>query len=167
MALVPKGNGSGFWLSVTLVDNGDDKAIKDYELTSADYATALTDTAAVLAAIALTSGSTISGYNLSLRMTEDSFVYPVSGIENQNKARVVVQLTTGTEKATIDIPAALPSLFQAVAGSDANLVDLSSAGWLAYSALFSTGNECFISDGEILNFSVRGRRVSSRKGFRG
>ncbi len=167
MALVPVGNGSGYWLTVSLTDNGGDISTLSYELQSADMATAITDTSAILAAIALNSDSVVSGYNLGIRYTEDAFVYPVSGVENQNKARIVVQLTTGTEKARIDIPAPKPSIFNATSGKEANVVDIGGAAVTAYIALFEAGAEAFISDGEIADFPVEGRRVSSRKGFRG
>lgn len=167
MALVPVGNGSGWWLTVTLVDNGADKSTLQYELTSADAAAAAVDSAAILAALGNMSESVVSGYNTSQRFEENAFVYPASGVENQNKARIVVQLAGSTKKATVDIPAPDPLIFAGTTGSQANVVNLSDTPVLVYMALFQAAGEAFISDGEILDFSVEGRRVSSRKGFRG
>jgi len=104
---------------------------------------------------------------MSLRYEESAFVYPATGVENQNKARIVSQLVGSTKKATIDIPAPKVGLFNAPTGVNANVVDLLDTEVLAYLAVFQTGGNAFISDGEVLDFGVEGRRVSSRKGFRG
>lgn len=167
MAFVTVGNASGFWLTVTLVDNGGDKSTLQYELTSADQATAVTDTATILAAIGNMSLSTVQSYNISLRMEENAFAYPASGVENQDKARIVYQLAGSTKKGALDIPAPDPLIFNGTSGKQANVVNLSDTPVLVYLALFQAAGEALISDGEILDFAVEGRRVSSRKGFRG
>lgn len=167
MALVPVGNGSGWWYTVTLVDNGNDKSTKTYELRAATEVIAQAAALAINAALVGTSGSTISNTSLSYREEEDAFSYPASGVENQNIARIVGQLTGSTKKATMDIPAALAAIFVDTTGPNANVVDLTVGAVIAYLALFEAGNEAFISDGETLDFGVEGRRVSARKGFRG
>jgi len=167
MALVTVGNGSGWYLTVTLIDNGNDKSTKTYPLRAADETAAQIAVTAILAAVNAATGSVIANTSLSHRKEEDTFIFPASGVENQNIARIVVQLAGGTKKATLDIPAALPGVFVGTSGANANIVDLAATETSDYLDLYLPAGQVFISDGEDLDIGIEGRRVSSRKGFRG
>lgn len=167
MAFVTVGNASGYWLTMTVVDNGGDKSTLSYELTSADALTADAAATAIIDAYNGVGLGTVSGYNVGLRYEEAAFAYPASGVENQNKARIVGQLVGSTKKATIDIPSVDPLIMVAQSGAGANVVDLLNAQVIAYLGTFQAAGQALISDGEILDFPIEGRRVSSRKGFRG
>ena len=167
MALVPKGNGSGFYLSVTLTDNGNNDSTLDYELRAADYAAALTAKTAILAALAGVSGSEIKSTILSYRDEEDAFAFPASGVENETKARIVYQLDGSTKKGNYDIPAPVAGIFQTPAGDGANVVDILVTALIAYNDIFEAAGQAFISDGEDMGFMLKGRRVSVKKGLKG
>lgn len=167
MALVPAGPGSGWYLSVSLTDNDGSVSTLEYELRAIDITEAQAAVVIILTALAGVSGSVISAYNLSLRYWEDAFAYPGSGIRNEVKARVVGQLTGSTKKATFDIPAPVDGIFNGTSGEAANIVNVSAPALVSYAAIFKTAtNVAFISDGEDLDFTIRGRRVSVKRGLR-
>lgn len=166
MAYVPAGAGSGFWLSVTLVDNQGDSSTLEYELRSADYATATTDTATILAALNGVTNSNVSGYILSYRAVDDAFVIPVGSADNSIRARVVSKLTAGNKKATFEIPAPVDEIFTASSGDAANEVNITDILITPYANLFKTTGVAFISDGESLDQMLVGRRVARVKRFR-
>lgn len=166
MALVVAGAGSGFSLSVTLTDNSGNQSTLTYALTSADYATAQADSATILNALAAVTDATISGYAISIRYYEDAFAYPGAGVENEIRARITGQLVGSTKKATLEIPAPNNDIFLGDSGESNNIVDVTDLTVLAYCALFDTGGYAFISDGEHLDFPIRGRKVSVKRGMR-
>ena len=159
MALAPRGNGSGFFLSVSLTDSQDDVSTLRYELRGTDFTEALANKTAILTALAGVSGSVISSTSLSFVEDEASFSYPVN-MDNGVRARNTFQLAGSTEKATLDIPAPLVTIFQNTVGSGANQVDITDAGVVAYAQLFQSGGAAFISDGEDSAFILRGRRTT-------
>ena len=163
MALVTKGHASGFWLTVSLTDTQRDVSTKTYELTSADYATAVTDTATILAALGNMSKSVISGYAISIRYEEDAFAYPALA-DNAIKARLSFQLTDRIDQETHDIPAPKDEIFVAPAGPNNKVVDITDAAVIAYAQLFQAGGEALISDGETSDFVSKGQRVSASSG---
>lgn len=167
MAFVTVGNASGWWLTMTVIDNGGDKATLTYELTAADELAATSAATAIIDAYNGVGQGTVSGYNVGLRFEEALFGYPASNVENQNKARIVGQLVGSTKKATIDIPAADPAIFAGLSGDNANIVDLGNTEVIAYLGTWQAAGQALISDGEVLDFAIKGKRVSSRKGFRG
>lgn len=159
MALVARGNGSGFFLAVSLTDTQGDVSTLRFELRSADYATALTDTTAIVSAIEGVSGSKVSSTSLSFVRDEDTFTFP-TGADNGVRARVTFQLSDSVEKATLDIPAPLNAIFVDPAGPGNNILDLSDTEVLAYLALFKASGNAFISDGEDADFLLRGKRTT-------
>jgi hypothetical protein len=165
MALVTQGNGSGFYLTVTLIDSQNDKSTLEYEMTSADYATAVTDSATILAALAGVTDASVSTVSISFRREEAAFAYPATLCNNSEKARIVVQLAGSTKKAVVDIPAPKNAIFVAPVGDNNNIVDLGDDEVIAYVQLFQADGESFISDGEVSAFGVRGEKVTSRKGM--
>lgn len=159
MALVPRGNASGFFLDVTLVDTQGDKSSKTYELTSGNQADALLDAGVILSALDGVSGSVVSSYRVALVFDEDAFAFP-TGADNGVRARLTYQLANRSEKATEDIPAPLEGIFSAPSGPNNNVVDTLDPAVVAYVQLYQSGNEALISDGENTDFLLRGKRTT-------
>jgi len=159
MALVS----NGWWLQVTLVDNGGNTTTKRFELRSADAATAVVDSAAVIAALGAITNSVISAYRYGEEFLEGAFAYPAAGVENEDKASITVLLATnGAKKANIKIPAPVIGMFVAPTGPSANVVDIADAALVTYMDLFKAAAECYISDGEDLDSGVSGKRISAK-----
>jgi len=165
MALVPVGNGAGFWCTVTLIDTQNDKSTLEFEMQSADYATALTDVDGILTALAGVTDASIGTVHLSYRRERDDFAYPVVTCNNSEKARIIVQLVGSTKKATIDIPAPKNAIFVSPVGAQNQIVNLVDASVINYINNFQTGGQAYISDGEVSDFGIRGERVTSRRGM--
>jgi hypothetical protein len=156
----------GWYLSVTLLDNGGNVTTLQYALRSADATAAATDSAAVIAALNAVTDSAISDYYIKNRWSEDTLAYPAAGVENENKASITCLLSgAGNKKANLKIPAPVIGLFTASSGGGANVVDMSDAALVTYTDLFRTGNECTISDGEDLSAAVSGKRISAKSNF--
>ncbi len=160
MALVS----NGWWARITVVDNGNNRTIKTYQLRAVTAAAAATDTAAILAALNGVTDSTVSGYSIAERFVEDSFVFPVSGIQNEDKASISV-IVSNSKSANLKIPAPIPAMFTGTTGRAANIVDTSNALLITYTDLFRTGNEAFISDGDDLVQVSGGKRISAKSNF--
>lgn len=165
MALVPVGNGSGFWGTVTLIDTQNDKSTLEYELTSTTHAEAITDMDEILSSLAEVTNASVSTVSISYRRERDDFAFPAIVCNNSEKARVVVQLVGSTKKAVIDIPAPKNAIFVAATGAQNAIVNTTNTELIDYINNFQTGGEAFISDGETSDFAVRGERVTARKGM--
>lgn len=159
MPLVVRGNGAGFFLSISLTDTQGDVSTLRYELQSADYAGALTDTTAIVNALMAVTGSAVSSTSLSFVRDEDTFAFPV-GADNGVRARLTFQLSNSIEKATLDIPAPQNVIFVSSVGPNNNIVDIADLAVIAYAQLFQTGGKAFISDGELSDFILRGKRTT-------
>lgn len=152
-----------FELTASLADNGANITTKRFRLRSADIATAITDSAAIIAALDAVTNSVIVGYRISDVFYEGSVTYPAAGIENEDKASVSVLLTTGGgKKANLKIPAPVIGIFNATEGAGANVVDVSDAALNTYFDCFKSGGECFVSDGEDLDSLMSGKRISAK-----
>lgn len=163
MALVS----GGFWLSVTLRDNGGNDTTRTYQLTSADDAASITDSNTIIAALNAVTDAVIVSWFSYERMIEDAFAYPASGVEIENLALLDFDIVDHPEKsATATIPAPSPAIFVSTSGAGANIVNTANAAVIAYAALFQTGGEALISDGEVAQTLVAGRRIH-RKSRRG
>lgn len=163
MALVS----NGFWLSVTLRDNGGNDTTRTYQLTSADDAASVTDANTIIAALNAVTDAVIVAWHSYEGLVEDAFAYPASGVEVENLALLDFDIVDHPEKsATLTIPAPAPAIFVATSGGGANIVNTANAAVMAYAALFQTGGEAYISDGEVAQNLVAGRRIH-RKSRRG
>lgn len=155
----------GWELLVNLVDTSGSVSTLQYSLTSADYATAQVDAAAILAELDPLTNSNISGFRLVEVTAEDAFTLP-SNAENAIKARVSVFLDTlGNKRAYFNIPAPAIGLFVSGSGEGYNIVDTSDTDLLQYVALFEATGQATISDGEHVRSPAstaidKGRRVS-------
>ncbi len=151
-----------FELTVSLADNGANVTTKRYRLRSADAAAAVTDSAAIIAALDAITNSIIVGYRINDVFHEGTIVYPAAGIENEDKASITVLLDTGGgKKANIKIPAPVIGIFNDTEGAGAKVVDVLDTALVTYANLFKSGGECYISDGEDLNKMMSGKRISA------
>jgi len=158
---------TGWWLSVALVDNNNDETVKTYQMTAADADTAATDAATVLAALDAVTDSVIRSYYTYERFVEGAFGFPAAGVENQNQALLNFDIVGHPEKsATVSIPAPVIGIFVASSGAGAKIVDTSDAALITFRDLFRTGGELLLSDGEVANSLISGKRrhVASRNG---
>ena len=163
MALVS----DGYELSVTLKDNGNNRSDKRYYLTSADFAEATTDAATIIAALNAVTDAHISGYRLAQKFIEDAYSAPGGGVQVENVAEVVGLISGESDKyARFEIPAPEAGVFVAASGKGSNIVDLGDTALLAYAALFQTGGEATLSDGEVLGALTSGKRIH-RKSTKG
>lgn len=165
MALVAKGNGAGYFLTMTVVDRNQDDATLTYELRSATMAEALTDSAAIMADFLLVSQAKISGYGVSQRFVEDALVLPTSG-ELQIKARIGIRLADGQGNETLDIPAPKEEIFVSLTGKGNKIVNTAYGDLVGYVSNYYTAGTAFISDGEAVDAMTEGRKVSSKTGLR-
>ena len=159
MALLP----GGFDLRITLVDNGGNASTLSFDLRAVDHATAVTDTAAIIPIVAAATNSVISRYTISQKWEEDSFAYPVAGVENEDKASITVLLAgAGAKKANIKIPAPKIGMFVAATGPGANQVNVADPIVTNYVGMFLAAGQCYISDGETADSAISGKRVSAK-----
>lgn len=165
MALVEKTH--PWALIVELVDNSGKPTLKRYELQATTAADAATDAATVMTRIGTVSDLVIKSYELVHKYVNDALVLPLSGVERENEAILNVRLASDpTKYARHSIPGAKPGIFVASSGAGANVVNTGNASVNSYLSLFTTTNEAYISDGELvdgsLDFSGKRRHVASR-----
>lgn len=165
MAYVVQGNGSGYFVTVTVIDRNEDKATLEYELRSADEAAALAAVDDIIVALTNLSQVRVIGYNLQKRFYNDTPTIPAAG-EIQVKARIAFKLADGREYGTFDVPAPEETAFLTATGKGNKIVDITKPIVTAYADLFKATGVAFISDGESLETISEGRKVSSRSGFR-
>jgi len=165
MAFAPRGNGNGFWLTLNMVDTQGDASTMTFELTSADFLTAVTDKDTIIAAVGNVSEAIVASYHLALIEDENAFAFP-PGCDNSAKARLSFQIIDSVKKARRDIPSPQEDIFVAPSGPNNNVVDTTDAAIIAFAQLFQTGGEAFLSDGEISEFLLSGQRVTVAKGLR-
>lgn len=165
MAYVPVGNGSGYFVTITLIDRNEDKATLEYELRAADEAAALAAVNTIIIALTNASQARVIGYNVQKRFYNDTPTIPTAG-ELQVKARISFKIADSRDYETLDIPAPEETVFLAVTGKANKIVDVTKPLVTAYTDLFKSTGVAFISDGESLETISEGRKVTSKTGFR-
>jgi len=152
----------GFAVNITLVDNDGNETNKLFELQSADYATAVTDSAAIVTALLNVSDGKISGEQISQRFVEDALTLPTV----LTPASEVVSVTArkagaGNKKANYAIPMPKEAIMSG------NSLIVTNAAVQAFNDLFISGNQAFISDGEFLADAdpLSGKRVTKYRRF--
>jgi len=160
MALVS----SGFYLDVSLVDYGGNQTNKRYEMTAADYDTAVLDIAIIMPALINMTDAVITSYSIQQRYVENALALPTTVNPVSVKAVMTAYINdAGDKKASFDVPSPRIGIFQGTIGNAADLVDTSDAAVLAYKALFDDGEQLFISDGESLGGLIGGIRTSQTR----
>lgn len=165
MAYVVAGNGSGYFVTVSVMDRNEDKATLTYELRGADEATALVDVATIVTNLKVVSQVEVLGYNVQKRYYNDAIIIPAAG-ELQTKARIAFRIAGSPEYETLDIPAPDEDIFLGLNGKNNKIVDTADNGVINYTNMFKSTGICFISDGESLEQVSEGKKVSSKSGMR-
>lgn len=158
MALVSR----GWWLTVTLADNGDNRCTKTYQLRGADEITAQADATAIRAALNAITNAIVVSYSVSNRYEEDAISFPGAGVEIEDKLSMTCLLTSGSKKANLKVPAPVIGAFVAPTGPSANICDITSSEVADYAGLFGIAGHAYISDGEDLDQLLSGKRVSAK-----
>jgi hypothetical protein len=156
----------GFELVVVL--QGSSKATSTFrgKLSSADYATAVTDANSVLTALLGMTDAKIKRYTIAERFTEDAFTAPL-GVQVTDQIVLSGDIDGEPDKSCqVRIPgvarsaAAVDGRLLAETGANANIVDLSESLVTTFWALYQTGGPLLISDGEKANSLLAGKLVS-------
>jgi hypothetical protein len=129
-----------FELSVKMVDDYQRNMSKRFELTAADYATAQTDIATIIAALNAVTDAGVVSYILSEKTAVGDS--PTAGA-NRDEGVTLSVLLQDTEKGSIKIPAPVKTALDA----NGNL-DITDAAWVAFVNLYGSGNEALLSDGD-------------------
>lgn len=161
MAIVTK----GFELSITVADNGANESTLSWEMnpaTTADFTAAQAGRDALMTDLAAITQSIIVGNRLTEVQYEDSVAYPVSGVENENKASVTYLITGTNEKGNLKIPAPVPDVFVAATGPSANVVNTASTQLINYTDNFRIVGQFMVSDGQFLQTVLKGKRISAK-----
>jgi len=164
MALVNRGNGSGWFLTVILNDLQGDKTRLVYELRAADYAAAQAAEALILAALGPVTRSKMVARSLAQWQDEDTDYYPATESDASIKAVVSYKIGGSVDIESFEIPDPDPAIvFVATSGQSANIVNVSAAEVIAYADVFKSTGQAFISDGEDLDVLVKGKRTSRKR----
>ena len=152
---------AGFLLTVTLKDSAGDASVMRFELTAANAAAATTDAAAILPLLQALTDGVVAGYSISERFIEGAFAHPAGGVEVENRAVVVCQITNKPGKTTnLVIPAAKSEIFVSTVGPQRNSVNTTNAALLAYATIFGAAGKATVSDGETISQPlISGRRI--------
>ena len=150
----------GFFYTVTLIDEELNETTREYALTSADYATAVADAAAIVTALLNVTDGVISRTQLAQRFVESALV-PPSGDQPASAGVAVTTLIAGagTKKADYNIPMPKDAIMSG------NSLIVTNAQVIAYHALFQAGGEATISDGETAGAIQKGVRVTRARRF--
>jgi len=159
---------TGFFLSVTLMDYGENETHKRWQMTAATAAAAVTDAATVIAALEAVSDAEVTGYVIEQAYVEDAFALP----SVVNPVSVVASITSlidgaGSKKANLSIPSPNIGIFQGATGDAADVVDGTDVALDAYLDLFRDTGELLISDGEVLGDFLKGIRVTQKRRLSG
>lgn len=142
-----------------LMDNGGNRTSKTYDLTAPDAATAATDMATILTRLTAVTDCEIVAYHSYESFEEDTVAYPAAGVQKENQALLVFDIVDNPlKKVTHAIPAPKQAIFVGTTGPNANIVDTADSDVVNYRSLFQTGNECYISDGEVAFTLISGKR---------
>lgn len=147
-------------MTLVMIDRNEDEARREFELTATIPADAVAEGIAMAVEYAALTQCVIVSRHFSLRQDEDSIVTPSVG-EVQTKAIVTVRLEGGNEKATLDIPAPVETMFLALTGANNKVVDTTFVPLVNFVDNFkTTGSDvALISDGEHIAEILRGKKV--------
>lgn len=154
---------SGGWkLAVTLMDNGGGTTSKSYDLTAADSTEAAAAETAIIARLQAVTDCTLISYQTYEQFINDSPVFPSVGVQKENQALLVFDIVGDPlKKATHSIPAPKQAIFVSASGANADVVDTGDNDVMEYRKIFqavSGGGFAYISDGEVANTLLSGRR---------
>lgn len=161
----------GYFGTVTLVDNGNNTSTLRYDLTGADFATALSELQGIVTDLDTITDAVVKQYTVGEQYKETALVLPIGGVQVENRASISCLIAGEVDKyATLIVPAPVAGLFTGASGDAANIVDPADADLLTYLGHFVSGAEATVSDGEVIASpgaaTVKGKRIhkASRRG---
>lgn len=159
MALVPYNGRDGWFLTLVMIDRNNQQAIREFELIAADPDEAIATGLVMTTQYQALTQCQIVGRYISQRYQENAVATPAVG-EKQVKAIITVRLAGSTEKATLDVPAPVETMFNALTGDGNLVVDTTFAPLTTFVANFqAAGGNALISDGEVIDVILRGKKV--------
>jgi hypothetical protein len=159
---------SGFQLSISVADNGANVSTLSWDANTAvtiDFATAQAQRDLLVADLAAITDSVVVATRLTEVQYEDAIVYPVAGVENENKASITYLISGTNKKGNIKIPAPKITIFTALSGPSANIVDIADGLVVGYMANFEPTGGFFVSDGESVGTTLKGKRISAKNNY--
>jgi len=152
-----------FEVTVKLVDEGTNFSTLTFECQDTVYADVVTAKTALLAALANVTGCIVRRVSINEIWKNDAPSYP-SGVETANKLSMTVGLDGGIDKkGNLKLPGPLDALFGASGTAGFNVLDTSNAAILTYTAMFESGNEFYLSDGDTLESLISGKRIHAKQ----
>lgn len=147
-------------MTLVMIDRNEDEARREFELTATVPADAVAEGIAMAIEYAALTQAVIVARHFSLRQEESAIVTPSVG-EVQTKAIITVRLEGGNEKATLDIPAPVETMFLALTGPNNKIVNTVFTPLVNFVDNFkTTGSDvALISDGEHIGEILRGKKA--------
>lgn len=158
MALVS----TGYWGTVTVMDNGGQKSTLTYQLTAITALLAVAALATIRARLEAIIEGEVTAQSVQERFEEAAIVFPASGVEIQNKASLTVSIVGTAKLANLKVPTPDPAIFAGLIGGAANQIDINNAALLSYTSSFEAGQQALISDGEELDTLLNGKRIHAK-----
>lgn len=150
----------GYELAVTLVGAGVKTSTLRYDLTAADWATATTDAATIIAALNGMTDAVVKKYSLGEKFVEDS-LSPPAGVDIADRVILRGYIDGSLEKkCQVMVPgiSATSGILVAQTGENKNVVDITDPLVTTYWALFDNTGEATLSDGESAGTLLGGSR---------
>jgi len=160
MAFVPFNGRTGWFVTIVMIDRNEDEARREFELTASTPDDAITEGKALAVEYANLTQCNIVARHISYRDQNDSIVVPSAG-EVQTKAIVTLRLEGGNEKATLDIPAPVETMFLALTGANNKVVNTTFPALTTFVNNLKVGaaQTALISDGESVKEIIRGKKA--------
>lgn len=150
-----------WYLSVRLGASNDKTLTKRYNLQATDETEAAAAATGVMAALANVSAGVVVGYKIEHEYVNDAYVRPTSDDAEWGEEAVIggKLLDRPLTSWSVKIPFPKIDIFIGTAGKNRDIVDITDTAVIAYSNLFHTGNEAYVSDGEFAETLEDGRRL--------
>jgi len=154
----------GWWITLELVDAGNNKTTRSYQLQATTDAEAATAAAAFLDIFEAVCAAGTRRYEIHKRFVNDAFALPAAGVQIEGNALIIMTDSVDpSKKHRTWIPAPETDVFLATTGDNANVVDIAHADVVAFVGAFHGGEQVYISDKELVQgLPVSGRRVTKR-----
>lgn len=152
---------TGYWGTVTLADQGNQRSTLTFELTAVTAPLALVDLATIRARLELITDSVVSAQSVQERFEETALVLPADA-QNENKASLTVSLEGTSRLANMKVPAPVIGVFAGPTGGASNRVDTLDVDLVAYISSFQTGGQALIARGQVLLDLLDGKRIHAK-----
>jgi len=146
----------------TLVDFKGNETRRGFDLQSATYAAAVTDTAAIITALLNVSDGVIAGYDIRQKFVEGALVLPTElALASEFASVTALKSGGGAGKANYTIPMPKEVIMSG------NSLIVTNAAVQAFNDLYISGQKAFISDGENLadQDPLSGKRVTKYRRY--